>query len=170
MRKIEPNSRSNKFFCEDEFELEIEMGREWFEGDNNLEVVLYKVNSSQTETTDIYNETPIGMIVTYTPITLKVYPILTESKNVALSGITGRHSTDGEFSFIIYTKQLTEQNTSITFGDFIGLRVSETELRYFEVCDDDYLNFANNRTILGYRSFYKTIKCKAVQKDKFNGI
>ena len=38
-RKI-PITRVNKFFSQDDFDLEKEFGREWLEGDINIKVIL----------------------------------------------------------------------------------------------------------------------------------
>ena len=43
-RNITPITRINKFFSEEDFNLEISMGREAIEGDGNFTVVLYRVD------------------------------------------------------------------------------------------------------------------------------
>ena len=51
-----PINRVNKFFSSDDFDLEIEMGREAIEGDGNFVVILYRVDRVNTSSDDIYGE------------------------------------------------------------------------------------------------------------------
>jgi hypothetical protein len=39
-QKKVPIERLNKFFSQDDFDLEIDFGREWLEGDINIKVIL----------------------------------------------------------------------------------------------------------------------------------
>lgn len=171
MRQLDPNSKSNKFFDEEEFLLEVEMAREWFEGDNNLEIILYKVDKNSMPVDDLYNEVRIDQVRYLDPITISVYPSFDESTNKAYSQTNGslKYKEDGDFSFIVYEEALKELRTDILYGDFIGYRVNESTIRYFEVIDDDKTNFGNNRTLVGYRSYYRIIKCKPITNDKFRG-
>lgn len=171
MRKTNPNTKVNKFYDENEFELDIELGREWMEGDNNFKVILYRVDKSNTQVTDIYNEAEIDGIVYLQPIELNVYPTLNKSENKAYnSNSTARYKQDGEFTFIIYENELSEKNVKINYGDFIGYDVEPTVRRYFEVIDDDATNFENTKTIMGFRRITKQIRCKYVTPDVFNGV
>lgn len=171
MRQIRPNNKVNKFYDADEFNLDIEMGREWLDSDNNFSITLYKVDKSTT-TSDIYNESEIDGIQYHQPIELIVLPSLQSSENKAYnsSNNTMRYKQDGDFSFIVYEKELNEKNAVISYGDFIGYDVDKKTRRYFEVIDDDLLNFENRKTIMGYERFYKEIKCKTVSPDVFNGM
>lgn len=172
MRIVRPNNKVNKFFDEGEFNLEIDMGREWINGDNNFTVILYRVNKNTTSTTDIYNEVDVDSIEYLQPIELNVLPNLNSSQNKSYNqqNNTIRYKEDGDFSFIVYEKELSEKNAVISYGDFIGYDVDVNIRRYFEVIDDDILNFSNDKTILGYKRFYKEIRCKTVTSDVFNGI
>ena len=42
-KKLTPITRINKFFSEEDFNLEIEMGRESVEGDGNFTIILYNL-------------------------------------------------------------------------------------------------------------------------------
>ena len=48
-KKITPITRINKFFSEEDFNLEISMGREAIEGDGNFTVILYRVDRESSE-------------------------------------------------------------------------------------------------------------------------
>lgn len=172
MRKIDANSKMNKFFSEDEFKLEVNLAREWFEGDNNLSILLYQIDKNEIPENDIYQEARIDATKYLDPIELSVYPTLDESTNKSYSQNNGslRYKEDGDFSFIIYDDVLKENRCEISYGDYIGYRVNESTIRFFEVIDDDKTNFSNNRTILGYKSYYRVIKCKPTTNNIFRGL
>ena len=52
-KRITPINRENMFFSEEDFNLEISMGREAIEGQNFV-VILYRVNRELTESDNIY--------------------------------------------------------------------------------------------------------------------
>ncbi len=147
------------------------MGRESVEGDGNFTVILYKVNQGMTESDNIYGEGTKDGIRFYPPIELKVVPIMGESENKAYNGNgTGRVLDDGQFIFGIYDAQLDELKTSISFGDYIGYPINETEIRYFSVADDGVKNFDNRHTIMGFKSAFRTIKCAPIDATEFRGL
>jgi hypothetical protein len=56
MQNNVPITRLGKFFGDNDFNLEIEMGQEWLVGDMNFTCVLYKVDKTKTKTDDVYGE------------------------------------------------------------------------------------------------------------------
>ena len=66
-----PITRLNKFFAEDDFNLDIKMGREWLEGDMNFTLVLYKIDRQKTNNDDVYGEALKGGIQFLPPIEFK---------------------------------------------------------------------------------------------------
>lgn len=169
MRNIRPNNRVNKFFDENEFKLEMSFGREWVDGDNNFTISLYRVDKASTESNDIYNEATIGGINLMPEVELSVTIEYGDSEKKAYNQNNSmRYTQDGDFTFHVYEEELLEKGVNIQFGDYIGYDISPTTRRYFEVIDDDILNFGNDKTIMGYKSFYKTIKCKTISPDILN--
>ena len=55
-KRVVPITRINKFFSEEDFKLEIEMGREAIEGDGNFTLILYRVDRQLTEYDKVYGE------------------------------------------------------------------------------------------------------------------
>jgi hypothetical protein len=170
-KKLTPVTRINKFFSEEDFNLEISMSRESLEGDGNFTVILYSVDRTLTEYDDIYNESSKNGIRYLPPVELKVNPVLEESENKSYnSNGSLRYLQDGKFTFEIYDSQLYELNTNIKYGDYIGYPVSEKEIRFFSVTDDGVKNYDNKHTIMGYKAAYRTIKCAAVDNTEFSSI
>lgn len=167
-----PIKRMNKFFSGEDFDIDIEMGREALEGDNNISVFLFKVDPNNTETVDIYGEARRNKIRYLPPVELPVAKLLinaTENKtyNQGSGGI--RYKQRGQLIFDVYSKALSELDIDVKFGDFIGYAINETTMVYYAVVDDDILNIGNKKTMLGYKSYYRSIVCAAVEENEFSG-
>ena len=82
-KRVVPITRINKFFSEEDFNLEIEMGREAIEGDGNFTLILYRIDRQLTEYDGVYGEASKDGIRFFPPVELKVIPILAEPENKA---------------------------------------------------------------------------------------
>ena len=170
-KKITPITRINKFFSEEDFDLEISMGREAIEGDGNFTLILYRVNREMTEHDDLYGEASKDGIRYFPPIELKVIPIMDAPENKAYNKDGGlRYMQDGQLTFGIYDAQLSEMDTEISYGDYIGYPVTETEIRYFSVVNDGVKNYDNKHTIMGYKGAFRTVVCASVDANEFRGV
>lgn len=169
--KITPITRVNKFFSEDDFNLEVSMGREAIEGDGNFTVILYKINRDLTESDNLYGEATKDGIRFYPPIELKVLPFIDEPENKTYNpNGTQRYIQDGKLSFGIYNAQLIELNTSLNYGDYIGYPITETDIRYFSIVNDGIKNWDNKHTILGYKGAFTSVVCASVDSNEFRGV
>lgn len=167
-RKI-PNTRVNKFFSGEDYRLDVEMGREGIEGDNNFTVVLFKVDRTSTTSDDIYGEAAKDEIRYFPPVELKVMPTFEEAENKTYSDGKLRYLETGNLTFSIYNAQLEELDTDISMGDYIGYAVSPTEMIYFNVTNDGRKNWDNKHTILGYQGAFRTVVCAPVDENEFSG-
>ena len=167
-----PINRNNKFFSNEDFNLEIDMGREAIEGDGNFVVILYRVDREMTESDDLYNEAVKDGIRFFPPVELRVIPILNEAENKAYNSGSGslRYLQDGQLTFGIYDAQLAELDIELSYGDYIGYPVSETEVRYFSVVNDGLKNYDNKHTIMGYKGAFRTVLCAPVDESEFRGL
>jgi hypothetical protein len=169
--KITPITRINKFFSGEDFELEISMGREAIEGDGNFTVILYRVDRDMTQYDDLYTEATKDGVRFFAPIELKVIPTMNEPENKSYnSDGSARYLQDGQLTFGIYDAQLTEQGIDITYGDYIGYPVTETDIRYFSVSNDGKKNYDNKHTIMGWKGAFRSITCAPVDASEFRGI
>lgn len=163
-----PITRINKWFGQEDFELEQSFSREAIEGDGNFTVILYKVDRQLTEYDEVYGEASKNGIKFFPPIELKVMPILEEAENKTYNSNGNlRYIQDGTLTFAIHEQQLIELKTTIDYGDYIGYPINEKEIRYFSVVNDGVKNFDNKHTIMGYKSAFKTIKCAPVDETEF---
>ena len=170
-KKIIPITRINKWFSEEDFKLEVELGREAIEGDGNFTAILYRVNRGMTESDNVYGESSKDGIRFFPPVELKIVPILAEPENDSYNKNGSlRFLSDGNFTFGIYDAQLTELKTSLSYGDYIGYAVTETEIRYYSVVNDGVKNYDNKHTIMGYKGAFRTVVCAPVDSSEFRGI
>ena len=51
-----PNTRLNRFYDEEDFQLELDMATELIEGDMNFTVVLFRIDRVNTQVDDVYWE------------------------------------------------------------------------------------------------------------------
>ena len=170
-KKITPITRINKWFSEDDYIFEIGLGREAIEGDGNFTIILYRVNREMSEADNLYGEASVDGIRYFPPVELKVIPIIEEAENKTYNpNGSMRYLQDGKFIFGIYDAQLAELNTEISYGDYIGYPITETEIRFFSVSNDGVKNFDNKHTIMGYKPAFRTITCVAVDDNEFRGV
>jgi len=169
--KITPITRINKFFSAEDFDLEISMGREAIEGDGNFTLILYRVDREMTESDNLYGEASKDGIRFFPPVELKVIPILAEPENKAYnSNGSMRFLADGQLTFGIYDAQLAEMDVELSFGDYVGYAVNESEMRYFSIVNDGRKNYDNKHTILGYKGAFRTVLCAPIDYNEFRGI
>ena len=169
-RKI-PITRVNKFFSGEDYRIDIEMGREGIEGDNNFTVILYKVDREMTTTDDIYGEAGSDEIRYHPPVELIVMPTFEEAENKTYNNNGSlQYLETGNLSFSIYSAQLEELETDIDKGDYIGYAVSSTEMVYYNVGNDGRKNWDNKHTILGFKGAYRTVTCSPVDENEFKGV
>lgn len=147
------------------------MGREAIEGDGNFTIILYRVDREASASDNLYGEAPKDGIKYFAPVELKVVPIMDEAENKAYNGNgTLRYLQDGRFTFGIYDAQLIEAEAQISYGDYIGYPVTETEIRYFSVVNDGVKNYDNKHTIMGYKGAFRTVVCAPIDASEFRGV
>jgi len=170
-RKL-PINRINKFFSEEDYKLEQEFGRESMEHDGNFVVVLFPIDRDKTQSDNLYGEAPKDSIRFLPPVELRVSPVFEKSDNKTYNSSSGslRYMEDGNLTFVLYSEQLSELNTDIRYGDYVGYQVNETTMRYYVVSDDGKKNFDNESSIMGYKPTFRTIVCTIADKNEFRAI
>ena len=166
-----PIERINKFFSQDDFDLEVDFGREWLEGDINIKVILYQVDRTETTNDDIYGEAAKEDIMFKPPVELSVSFNMSAPTNKAYnSDGSMRYLEYGTITLGIYQDQLDEMGVDIEYGDYIGYAENETNIKYFTVSNNGKIFSDNSHTIGGYKGFYRTIICVPTDLDEFNGM
>lgn len=168
MQNLVPISRLGKFFGEEDFILDQQMGEEWLIGDMNFTVILYRVDRYKTKTDDVYGEVLEDGIQFLAPVEVKglVQVMAPTVKNM------GRieQQEPGNMKFSVYQKTLDDLDVEIFMGDYLGYYESEDRVRYYVVSDDGYVKSDNKHSYGGYKSFYRTIVATYVSENEFKGI
>jgi hypothetical protein len=165
-----PITRLNKFFSEEDFNLDISMGDEWLGGDMNFTLVLYRIDRQRTISDDVYGETLEDGIQFLPPIEFKGYVQIEASTNVDYGASRLSQSEPGNLKVGVYQKQLEELDIDINFGDYIGYYETEDRVRYYTVVNDGRVLSDNKHTYGGYKPFYRSILASPVTDNEFKGL
>jgi hypothetical protein len=165
-----PITRLNKFFSEEDFNLDISIGDEWLGGDMNFTLVLYRIDRQRTISDDVYGETLEDGIQFLPPIEFKGYVQIAASTNVDYGSSRLSQSEPGNLKVGVYQKQLEELDIDINFGDYIGYYETEDRVRYYTVVNDGRVLSDNKHTYGGYKPFYRSILASPVTDNEFKGL
>lgn len=165
-----PITRLNKFFSEEDFNLEMEMGMEWQLGDMNFTVVLYRVDRERTNNDDVYGEALTDGIQFLPPIEVKGLVKIDAPTNSDLGSSKLSQIEPGNMTFSVYQSQLDQLAIEISLGDYLGYYETEDRVRYYSVVNDGRVNSDLKHTYGGYKKYYRTIIAAPVTNNEFNGI
>jgi hypothetical protein len=165
-----PITRMSKFFSNEDFDLQIQMGQEYLHGDLNMKLVIYRVDRAKTEKDDVYAEVGKDEIKYFPPIEVNALVKIEEPKNSSYKNGTLRYLEPGNMVFQVYIKHLEELGIDIRYGDYVGYPESEGRLRYYTITNDGKVTSDNKHNYFGYKPYYRTITCAPVQETEFRGI
>jgi hypothetical protein len=165
-----PITRLSKFFGQDDFDLNIQMGQEYLHGDLGMKLVLYRVDRTKTDIDAVYAEVGIDEIKYFPPIEFFGLVKIEEPKNSAYKDGLVRYNEPGNMTISIYKKHIEEMGIEITYGDFIGYPESETRTRFYTVIDDGRVVSDNKHNMFGYKPYYRTVRCAPAQDTTFRGV
>jgi hypothetical protein len=170
MQKLVPITRLGKFFGVEDYSLDIEMGRQWLEGDMNFTIVLYRIDRYKTKTDDVYGEVTEDGIQFLAPVELQGLVQIMAPTNKLLGTSKVEQQEPGNMKFSIYQKTLDDMGVEIFQGDYIGYYETEDRVRYYVVSDDGYVKSDNKHTYGGYKPFYRSVVATYVSENEFRGI
>ena len=165
-----PITRLSKFFSQDDFNINIQMGQEYLHGDLNMKLVLYRVDRQNTVTDDIYAEVGKDQVKYLPPIEFNALVKIDEPKNSSYKNGLNRYSEPGNLTLSVYINHLEELKIDIRYGDFIGYSDSEERLRYYTVSNDGRVTSDNKHKMFGFKPHYRTITCVPAQESEFRGV
>lgn len=165
-----PITRLSKFFSQDDFDINIQMGQEYLHGDINMKLVLYRVDRQKTDIDDVYGEVGMDEIKFFPPVEINGLVKIDEAKNTSYKNGLVRYNEPGNLTFSVYIKHLNEMNVDIKYGDYVGFQESETKTRFYTVVNDGKVVSDNKHKMFGYKPHYRTITCSFVQDNHFRGV
>jgi hypothetical protein len=165
-----PIRRLEKFFGDQDFDLELQMGREWLEGDMSFTLVLYKIDHRKTDQDDVYGESLSDQIQFHTPIEFDGYVSIEQPQNQDYGNSKLSQMEPGNLTVSVYKDTLERLGTDIDYGDYIGYYETEDRVRYYSVVNDGRVTSDNKHTYGGFKPFYRTIVAAPVSEDEFRGL
>ena len=165
-----PITRLTKFFGQEDFDLNLQIGQEYLHGDLGMKLVLYRVDKTRTETDDVYAEVGSDEIKYFPPIEFFGLVKIEAPKNSTYKDGLLRYNEPGNMTVSVYIKHLQELNVDIKYGDFIGYPESETRTRFYTVVNDGKVVSDNKHNMFGYKPFYRNLICSPVQDNTFRGV
>jgi hypothetical protein len=156
-----------------DYDLDLDMSKEFLENDANFRVVLFRVDRANTNYDDVYGESDTNEIRFLSPVEVIVSALQvgeSELKNYGAGNGSLSYKDRGALQFGVLTSTLKGMDVDIRRGDFIGYNYSEDGLAYYTVTDDGRMNQDNKHTRFGIKPYYRTVKCVPVDPNQFNGL
>lgn len=165
-----PITRLGKFFSQDDFDINIQMGQEYLSGDLNMRLVLYRVDRNKTDADALYAEVGQDQIRYFPPVEFNALVKIDAPKNSSYNKGLMRYNEPGNMTVSVYLKQLEDLKIDIKYGDYIGYPESEDKLRYYVVTNDGKVTSDNRHNMFGFKPHYRTITCAIAQNGEFRGV
>jgi hypothetical protein len=170
MNKKVPITRLSKFFANEDFDFNVQLGQEYLHGDLNMKLVLYRVDRESTDTDSVYAEVGKDQIKFFPPVEFNALVKVEQPKNSSYTKGNVRYLEPGNLILSVYLKHLKDLNIDIRYGDFIGYPETEDRIRYYTVSNDGRVTSDNTHNMFGYKPYYRTITCVPAQETEFRGI
>jgi hypothetical protein len=165
-----PITRLNKFFSEEDFNLDISMGMEWQIGDMNFTVVLYRVDRQKTNNDDVYGEALTNGIQFLAPIELRGLVKIDSPANSDYGSSKLSQVEPGNMTFSVYQSHLDQFAVEISLGDYLAYYETEDRVRYYTVVNDGRVNSDLKHSYGGYKKYYRTIIAAPTTQEIFDGV
>jgi hypothetical protein len=165
-----PITRISKFWSQDDFDLNIQLGEEYLHGDIGMKLVLFRVDRERTNIDDVYGEVGKDEIKFLPPMEFYGLVRIDEPKNDSYTKGINRYLEPGNLNISVYIKHLEALQIDIRYGDYIGYQETEDKIRYYTVTNDGKVVSDNKHNMFGYKPYYRTIICAPAQESEFRGI
>ena len=170
MSKKLPIKRMSKFFSEEDFDFNVQIGQEYLHGDLNMKLVLYRVDTESTDTDAVYAEVGKDQIKFFPPIEFNALVKIEPPKNSSYKPGLVRYIEPGNMTVSVYISHLRDLGVDIKYGDFIAYPETEDKIRYYTVANDGKVTSDNKHNMFGFKPHYRTITCVPAEESEFRGI
>jgi len=161
------NNRMGLFMTDNSFDLDVMYGRNFLQTDNAQKVVIHKINLIETKSHSLYGQAKTSDKKFMPPVEISVMVTITEGKQEFLGGNQGGIVRDdsGNISFGVYMKELEEKQLEVDRGDIIEYNMSGEKNRYYEVESANNIIDETNKTIGGFKPYWKKVTGVPVKED-----
>jgi hypothetical protein len=159
--------RMGLFMTDNSFDLDVMYGRNFLETDNAQEIIIHKINIIETKTHSLYGQAKNKDKKFMPPVRIKVMVGVEDGKQEYYGNNPGGIVRDdtGNISFGVYLKELEEKQIEIDRGDIIEYNMSGEKTRYYEVESANNVTDTTNKTIGGFRPYWKRVTGVPVKED-----
>lgn len=161
------DERFGLFMTNNSFDLDVMYGRNYLQTDNSQEVVIHKINILESKSHNLYGQTKTKDKKFMPPVRIKVMINVEESRQENYGGNPSGIARDdsGNISFGVYLRELEEKQIEIDRGDIIEYNMSGEKKRYYEVESANNVTDETNKTIGGFKPYWKKITGVPVKED-----
>lgn len=165
-----PINRLGKYFSEDEYKYTVENIREYMSS-TDTNITIFIVDKLQSTVDDLYGEAKSDEVVIKKEIKIPAIINLTEKSNESYVSSTGalRHEEEGNILVTVLSEDLKDMDADVSYGDYLGIQITEDKWAYYEVADDSKLLGQNKLSIMGYRYIWRKLIGIPVEATQFNG-
>lgn len=167
---LNPITRNNKFYSEEDFQYELDLIEEYLEEDLNQVVIVYEVDRKKTNVNSIYKEATQN--IRFKPP--KELPCMYEIQDSALKSFdnvsnNAVYAVSGNLTIHVPVFMFEKYKCDIKRGDYIGVQIDTNRMFYFSVTDDGKVNTSNKNYIGSYKTAWRVIQAAPVTENEFNG-
>lgn len=163
------DERYGLFMTENSFELDVAYGRNFLQTDNAQYVYLHKINAIETKSHELYGQAKAKDKSFMARVRLNVMVSVDDSNQNYYGDNQGIVRDDtGNLKFGIYLKELEEKKVDIVRGDIIEYNMSGQKSRYYEVENANMISDETQKTIGGFKPYWKEIVAVPVKSDVIN--
>lgn len=161
------NQRMGLFMTDNSFDLDVMYGRNFLETDNAQEIIIHKINLNETKSHALYGQAKNKDKKFFPPVRIKVMVTVEEGKQENYGGNPGGIARDdtGKLIFGVYLKELEDKQLEIDRGDIAEYNLSGQKSRYYEVESVNNVSDETNKTIGGFKPYWKRVIGTPVKED-----
>lgn len=159
--------RYGLFMSENSFDLDIEYGRNYLQTDNAQKVKIHKINVVTSKSHKLYGQTKTKDKKFFPPVEISVMVTVEGTDQSYYGNNSGgivREDT-GKIVFGVYLKELKEKEIEIDRGDIVEYNLSGLKNRYYEIENAENVTDTTDKTIGGFKSYWKKITAIPVKED-----
>lgn len=163
------NNRYGLFMNEKSFELDIFYGREYLRNDAIYLVTIHRINITETKSHALYGQSKPSDRSYLNPITINVMLDVEEGAQKYYGDTEGGLTRDdtGNLVFGVYLEELKEKDIEINRGDIVEFNISGIKNRYYEVESANTISDTMDKTLGGFKPYWKKITAVPVKSDVF---
>jgi hypothetical protein len=159
--------RMGLFMNNNSFDLDIMYGRNFLETDNIQTVIIHRINIIESVSHSLYGQSKPKDKKYLPPVRISAVVTIETGKQEFYGNNPGGIVRDdsGPITLGVYLKELEEKQLEINRGDIIQYNMSGEKNRYYEVENANNITDESERTIGGFKVFYRVITGIPIKSD-----